>query len=351
MDNSKFRQTGDRLAGKLYKRHTLLTGTSLAIICALACIVHNCHCPVAAAPNSQRVPTRQVTFPTKFSSGYLYTVNILEGSPLPLAADVKNNGTYLGVAQGKVTVPAAKQARIYLFASYQLLENPKELETMDPNCVDVFVLSPTYLFQSVEESMPHIAHLTGLKGLDLTGAELSDQAIMPFKAVTNLEELAVGHTGAKGTFLKDFSAMTKLRDLDLSFNPLAPAVIGYLARIPSLKKLNLARCGVDDAGLIELCKLPRLEELIICQSPITGKGISALNSMKTLKRLDLTGCKITINDLLALKMPELARLKLSEGTYLTKDIKALKKNLPAAQVVITGHVVPQDTKEIFAPLH
>ncbi len=297
---------------------------------------------------------RQLVFPANVSHGDLYTFYSKDdpnGLPSPDRV-MHERGKFLARARGTVNLPASKLQHIYFFPSYDLIDHPQVLNTITPSEIDCIAFYTSAVLVPIEKMMEPIAHLTGLRRLDVDAAELTDDQIAPLKSLPNLEYLSAVGNSIHGGCLKDFACRNKIRMLDLSFNPLSRTAIAEISQFKNLETLHLAQCNVTDKDVVEISKLTRLADLAIGQSLITVKSLNILKKMKSLYLLDLNGTKPSVRDLLVLKGSSLGKLKLAPKWYSPEEMTVLKAGLPNIKISVPKvKGVNSDTKTLFAPLH
>lgn len=173
---------------------------------------------------------------------------------------------YLGQAQGDVHVPAGKRlslslnktawgnlswlSKLHPVALYRLRVNALSAETTKPD----------------DRCMQHIAHLTGLKSLNLGRTGVTDRGLQYIRNLQSLEYLALpARVTNKG--------------------------VAYVAELPSLKGLYFSnmRNRVTNTGLRHLAKLTSLEELYLIGQRMGDAGLKYLRDLLRLKYLALNG--------------------------------------------------------------
>ncbi len=296
---------------------------------------------------------RKLVFPSQFSLGRLYVYkDPVDPHHYPESKLVAEQlGRFAGEAKGTLVIKVPEQGVVYLVASFQLTEQPDVLNRLDANVVDCLSFGGTGIMSDLAASIKPLSHLTGLRQLELSMCELSDDSLAPLKSLTNLEALTCFVTGISGTCFKDFSDMRKLTSLDLSANLLDGKTYGYLSKLQNLEALHLRRCGVRDSNMKEICSLQKVKTLSLNQSLVTGKGLAYLKNMKSLSQLSLTDVKVTTRELLMLKGTHLQLLKLPLPAYSAADMSLLQKTLPGTKLIAREGKVTDYEKTLYAPLH
>ena len=298
---------------------------------------------------------RQLVFPKQFSLGKIfvyYPVNS-EAGLLDARAVAAARGRFVGDAQGTLSLKLAKNARLYLFPSYKLIEDPLVLRKLDPNIFDCVAFETTAILVAINKTIEPISHLTGLQRLEMDAADLTDDDIKPIKALINLESLSLVGNQIHGTCFRDLASLTKLRSLNVTMNPLVPSAFVELAKFKNLEKLEISQCGVNDGALVALTQLANLRHLSIGQGQISSKGLNLVKDLKKLQYLAVNGTKLSVKDLCTLQGSSIAKLVLPDHQYSNQDMQALKKALPAVKFDIQGKSRPvdSDTQTIFGPIH
>jgi Leucine-rich repeat (LRR) protein len=298
---------------------------------------------------------RLLVFPKQFSLGKLYSYEPIDAHRLFLESHEVSHGLghYVGEAKGVISLPVQRHTRIYLSPSYELIEHPEVLTTLDPKIVDCVAFDNKALMIPVDKAVEPLSHLTGLRRVEINVAELTDEQAAPLRKLTNLESLSLVGNALHGSCLTGFTSMTKLKSLDLTFNPLTRSAFTYISRISSLERVAINQCGVNDSDLAELAKLHNLTHLGINQSSVTAKGLALLKHFKNLQHLSLLGTSLSVKDLTILSGSNLRSIDLPHRKYSEQDLQMLKEALPSIHVAIPNrsHKVDNDTRMIFAPLH
>jgi hypothetical protein len=311
--------------------------------------------PQTAQAEGASTATRKLVFPAKVSYGELYTFSNPKGQEeLVNGERVRHDrGHFLGKAQGTVILPPSRSEQIYFFPSEELVSHPEVLNTIAPDQIDCLAFIATAVLQPIEKTIGPIAHLTGLRRLEIDAAELNDAQLAPLKTLPNLESLsAVGNT-AHGDCFKDFACKNTLKSIDLTFNPISKPAIAYLTQFKNLENLSLSQCSITDDDLPQLTKLTKLKSLSIGQSLVTSKGLRVLTKIKSLRLLDVNGSRLSVHDLAVLKDSTIKKIKLAPNWYSEKDVQALQVALPNISIAIPRRKreVDSDTKTVFGPLH
>jgi len=129
--------------------------------------------------------------------------------------------------------------------------------------------------------------VSGLRELDLVGAQITDDALRHLARCTELTWLALDDTPVSDEGLRHLSGLTALEWLGLNRTRITDAGLAHLRELRALKHLGLAETAVTDAGLESLAKLTNLESLDLFGVAVSDAGIPYLARLSRLKDLDL----------------------------------------------------------------
>lgn len=305
--------------------------------------------PSAAAP-VWRMEERVVHFPKDRSLGQLM---IQDANTLRLIKSFHHWVTqedteweFLGEAKGDVVIPPGQ--RLALSVSQTSWEDLSPLSRLQPD--DLYMLSISGPYPSGprldDRCMPHVAHITGLKVLNLENTNFSARGMRYLGNLGSLERLYVSQqltndglaevarlSSLKGLYLKylkeghrltnaglaHFAKLTSLEELELHVETMNNATLANLAKFPSLKYLYLHSKSLTDAGtaylkdvpslrtlhlglmtqltnaaLVHLSQIPNLERLNLhWNENITDAGVIHLKKLNSLKMLDISHSQVT----------------------------------------------------------
>jgi Leucine-rich repeat (LRR) protein len=174
-----------------------------------------------------------------------------------------------------------------------------------------------------DAGLAHVAGLTCLKGLYLTGGKsrISDEGLRHISRISSLEELYLGGEYMTDAGLEHLKKLPKLEYLCLYGSRFTDAGCVYIKEMPSLRILsfheNLSR--ISDAGLVHIAQMPRLE--ILClhgMKNITDEGIANLTKMSSLRMLNIASSQVTDRGL-----EYLSQIKTLECLELPQDQKGI----------------------------
>jgi hypothetical protein len=304
-----------------------------------------------AAPATKPVErTRKLVFANTFSCGKLYSMP-RKALPdwLSIAADATRIGRSLGEARGIVEVPAEEQ--IYLQASYDLVAHPEGLARINRDDLACISFGKIGLLAPVENVIPYISRLTGLRRLEIEAGEMPDERLESLKTLVNLEALDLTVCSVKGAFFAKLNALSRLKELNLSDNSLVPQCYPFIGKLHSLVYLDLSHCGVKDNDLAALEQLKNLQHLSLARSLVTRKGLAQLKKIPSLLELALSDCNLSVEDLCALKGVGLHQLYLPKSDYSEAQLRKLHQALPRTDLVGLRRGNKMDPNTFFAPLH
>lgn len=237
-----------------------------------------------------------------------------------------------------------------LVANYELTEKPEILKSLPP---DAFAMLSLAKMGAEDKVIGPIAHLTGLRRLDIDGSEITnDKTMSQLKTLTNLEALSAWACGLKGTFFKDWSGMKNMRFLMVGDNKLEPEAYKAMAtNFPKLEVLNAVRSGVDDKSLEYIGQIKSLKVLRIPRNNgFTAKGLLNLKGIKHLDWLHLGETSINPDGIIGLKGLNVDMIALPQRSYTPAQMAKLKAAFPKTVFTEREIKIDSDTAETFKPL-
>jgi hypothetical protein len=194
--------------------------------------------------------------------------------------------------------------------------------------------------------------LTGLRSLDFSYTQVTNNGMEYLAGLRELEEVAAGGNKISGAGIRAFKLLPRLRVLDLGgmqkrnsglwLVTLTDADMDVIAGLESVESLDLADIKLTDLGAGKLKKLPRLRALNLSRTPVSGREFGGL---KQLERLILWQTKRLEDAQMAgiAALPKLADLDLSEtaisdaGLATLQSAPALRRlNLRGTKVTAAG---------------
>ncbi len=151
-----------------------------------------------------------------------------------------------------------------------------------------------------DAAMAEIAKMQSLKILDIGPSRMTDEGLRSLGELTSLEVLGLyGNAGVTDAGLKALTQLRSLRHVRLGKDgPFTDRGMEYLAAMPALKVLWLDTHNVTDEGLRQLSKSRSLERLNVhWLEKITGRGVAYLKDMPQFKGLDVGSARLTDADL------------------------------------------------------
>lgn len=239
-------------------------------------------------PESTKSSTRIVHFPSDRSLGKLFIQD--EGLVRQIRSffwwtEDGTNWKYIGPAKGDVSVPAGKQ--LALVVGQAGLRDLSPLSELGPD--DLYKLTiygpPPPDPKPDDRCMPHIAHLTGLKVLQLEDTAVSVKGIKLLHNLKSLEYLSLSKT-LTDEGLGEISQLKSLKGLYIGESRLTDAGLMHLANLTSLEELALGQGRMTNAGLAHLAKLPSLRYLMLAGKNFTDAGMIHLKHVPSLRILN-----------------------------------------------------------------
>ncbi|NIP23049.1 MAG: M48 family metalloprotease [Phycisphaerae bacterium] len=277
---------------------------------------------------------------------------------------------YLGQAQGDVRVPAGK--RLSLIVNKTAWRDLSPLSNLRPD--DLYKLSlyalPADRAKPGDRCMPHIAHLTGLKSLNIRTTGISDRGLKYIRNITSLKYLDMPYrvtdkgmshlaelhslkglyfpqnSGITNTGLRHLAKMISLEEVYLAGKRMGDACLAHLRDLPRLEYLALYSKGFSDKGMVHIKDIPSLRILSFHESfpRITDAGLAHISDMPNLELLCMHGIQDITDEGIAnlTKMRSLRKLNISssqvtdKGLAYLSQIKTLERlDLPQDQKGIT----------------
>jgi len=262
-----------------------------------------------AKPGDARV----VRFPADKSLGRLSTQDAGAVRELTYWFHWTGNGEgipeYLCEAQGDVRVPPGK--RLILTVNEVASKNLSGLLKLKPDDLHGlrFESSPQGPPRLPPGGMKYIAHLTGLKMLDLNVRGLTHRDMEQIKALRSLEYFHASDS-LTDSGLAQVAGLGALKGLYIAgkSSRVTDAGLQHVGKLTSLEELYLQGERMGDFGLLFLRNLPRLKYLCLCGSNFTDRGMLHVKEMSSLRILSFyqSLCRITDAGLLHIsQMPEL----------------------------------------------
>lgn len=249
--------------------------------------------------------------------------------------------------KGTFSVPADTDLLFYAHAN--LCIDSKAITGFDADAL--WGVSLIELKGNVNELMPNIAKLTGLKFFDATGTNLSVQSIEYLNKLKKLEQLEIKKTKITLDELAGLKILQNLqvlnaKDLAGSYSPL----LEKLRNSKNLRKLRL-HGKASDRDIDNISTMQNLEELELNRSDLTDNQLAKLKTLKSLKRLIILRVALTPKSI-AIFQKHFSKLKaLSicpiDESWTTTDWNKLKSIIPNTRY--TQVLVKEDWNELGFP--
>ncbi|UCD50931.1 MAG: hypothetical protein JSW27_25825 [Phycisphaerales bacterium] len=192
---------------------------------------------------------------------------------------------YLAEARGDVTVPAGK----WVCLTVGCPEGWRDLSPLSNlQADDLYRLAIHGSYASGTRPgnacMPHVAHLTGLRILDLGQTNITGVGMKWISGLRNLQRLTLpGRSDDAG--LLHARSLSALKGLYIGENRITNAGLRHLAGLPSLEELELGGGRITNDGLVHLARLPRLRYLMLQGDRFTDAGFAHLKNVPSLRTL------------------------------------------------------------------
>ena len=196
---------------------------------------------------------------------------------------------------------------------------------------------------------------------NVAGTRVTDAGLAHFDGCANLTFLNLSGSGATAAGVSHFRNNARLVTLWLNDLPLTDAVLEPFGACLSLRDLSVQRTPVGDAGLAHFKRCKALRELLLNGTRVTDTGLGHVAGCDQLAKLQLGGTRVTragialfrehtlltelyldrtalgdeaVPDLKAFRA--LARLNLSQTKVTAEGATALRKALPACEIMGGG---------------
>jgi beta-lactamase regulating signal transducer with metallopeptidase domain/thiol-disulfide isomerase/thioredoxin len=182
-----------------------------------------------------------------------------------------------------------------------------------------------------DDGLTHLAGLTNLKSLNLSGTEVTNEGLKRLQGLTGLEELNLDETNVSADGLANLAPLGRsLKKLRIYGQVINDEYAEYLGNLTSLEAIE-ANLEFTDAGLEPLSRLRNLKSLSVSDH-VTDEGVAHIIKMHSLETLRFKDCPIT-DDALP-RLSQLIHLKdlaifdthiTGEGLKCLKDFPALSR--------------------------
>lgn len=129
-----------------------------------------------------------------------------------------------------------------------------------------------------DEDCALLASLHGLRAVNLTESNISDQGVKLLCDNQTIESLVLSYTNVSDFGLDSLARLIDLRELDLSLTMITDSGLEKLGTLKTLEELRLAATAISDEGLIHLLSLQKLSYLDISETAVSEEGIELLEA-------------------------------------------------------------------------
>lgn len=189
------------------------------------------------------------------------------------------NSEYLGQAQGVVVIPAGKI--VALTVNKNAVNDLSPLLKLKSDDLDMLSLRT---LPARNKCMTYVAHLTGLKELDLYGTNITDAGVKLIPKLQSLDCLTLPNS-ITNSGLYNIAPLPSLKRLYLIESNVTDKGLYQISKMKSLEELSLAGEEINGTGFVHLTKLPRLHYLLLSERSFGDTGMEHLRNIPSLKTL------------------------------------------------------------------
>jgi hypothetical protein len=183
------------------------------------------------------------------------------------------------------------------------------------------------------DGVRRLVRFKDVRELTITGAKITDEALEPIIAATQLETLDVGSTEINLAELKNFGRLSQLTELKLAETNVTDAGLARIASLSRLQSLALAYTHITDDGLKNLNRLTELQTLELDGTSIGDAGLEHVAKLTSLVELTLAETKVTDAGLKNLTgLQGLTSLILYKTVVTDAGVEELQKLLPNCKI-------------------
>ena len=143
-----------------------------------------------------------------------------------------------------------------------------------------------------DTDLVHLAGLSHLLTLDLSGQPITDQGMKHVGGCRLLQKLYLGETKISDAGIEPLAALPGLEVFACPKTKVSGAGLQQLGKIVSLQALNLGHCEIADEDLHSLLSLSQMEVLALPHTKITDAGLEHLRPLAKLRVLNLDGTMV-----------------------------------------------------------
>jgi hypothetical protein len=129
-----------------------------------------------------------------------------------------------------------------------------------------------------DEDCALLSALHGLRAVNLTESNISDQGLKSLCDIQTLESLVLSYTNISDFGLDCLSRLIDLRELDLSLTMITDAGLAKISTLKTLEELRLSATAISDEGLVHLLSLQKLAYLDVSETAVSEEGVELLES-------------------------------------------------------------------------
>lgn len=181
---------------------------------------------VPDAPVASVIPTRSISFPDEYSCGTLFVRDIQ-------SMDYRDWQRF-GNARGNKEIPLDKGVRLDVRGSTEM-----EMRFLDEIKPDD--LTAIFLYEVDDDALLRFQHLTGLRELYLSNAQVTDQGLASLAPLAHLQRISIYHTPVTNDALTSLALLPTLRWLTCSGTQITEEGLKQFRKIrPRCKAVNFS---------------------------------------------------------------------------------------------------------------
>jgi hypothetical protein len=230
-------------------------------------------------------------------------------------------------------------------ADQQLKFVPSSLCTNSPSYFrrfrsdDLYEIDLSNNYSVTSETINFIDHLSELKKLTVSAAELDNDCIPALEQLKGLTYLDISNTEVSGAALAKLKTLKQLDTIRVNqlvdVNPL----ISALQKSTTLRALHLDATKLTKKDLEHIATFPNLEELSVCATTLDLPGLETLSHCPKLSVLAIVSDGFRANVIPCLKKFSLLReLKINCDNWSPAEIGDLKRSLPLVRMRIPDNL-------------
>jgi len=265
---------------RLSRRKIVLSGfvsfIALAVIGGLSLVY--------AESNTDKTDTRVIHFPRDRSLGVVSVGELRTHDPLWW-----QGWKVIGQAKGDIQVPIGQAVRLEV--SNEAIEDISPLGALGPDDIQALALNTN--FNNFDDAgLIHLAGLTGLKLLALSGTQVKGPGLVHIKELASLESLSLSYNCGDES-LVHISGLNSLVRLVLFNTKITDAGLFHLRHMDNLAYLSLEYCKISGEGFSSLVGNKSLRTLVLSYSDVNDDGLKAIAKIKSIENLYLDNTPIT----------------------------------------------------------